>query len=90
MFITVTRDGSIFFDSDKLQPADLHNRVRDRLIQGAEPKIYFKVDSRARYGAAVEALDGIRSNGVRDIAFIVEDRREVEARRQQSSRPTTK
>lgn len=75
LFIGITRDGAIWFDQDRVRADDLHARIRDRLIQGAEPKIYFKVDQRARYGDFVQALDAVRSAGLQDIAFIAEQRR---------------
>ena len=72
--VAVTRDGSIWFNQWRVRPEELRARIRDRLIQGSEPKIYIRADARARYGAVVEVLNTVRESGIVDIAFIAEER----------------
>ncbi len=72
VIVAVMRDGSIFFDSDRISPERLAPRIRDAISRSVEKKVYIKADARARYGAVKEALDGVRSSGVESIAFLTE------------------
>ncbi len=75
LIIAVTRDGTIFTDEGKVRDAEqLPTRIRERLKEGTERKVYLKVDARARYGAVLTALAGIRAAGVEDVAFFVIER----------------
>jgi biopolymer transport protein ExbD len=74
LFVAVTRDGTVWFDQNKVRIADLHAKIRDRLIQGAEPKIYLRADRYARYANVEDVLDVNRASGVEDIAVISEER----------------
>ncbi len=75
LFMAITRDGSIFFDQGKVKDsALLPSKIRERLDQGAERKVYLKVDARARYGAVRDALGIISAAGVENVAFLVIER----------------
>jgi biopolymer transport protein TolR len=77
MFLSVMRDGTVFFQSQKTTPAKLPALIRERLSLGSDRKVYVKADHRARYGAVLDALNGVRASGVIDqIAFMTEPRRE--------------
>jgi len=38
-----------------------------------ERKVYLKVDARAHYGAVLRVLEGARSAGIENIAFLVRE-----------------
>ena len=38
-----------------------------------ERKAYLKVDARAHYGAVLRVLEGVRSAGIENIAFLVRE-----------------
>ncbi len=75
LLISITRDGKMFFRNDQMDPASLPGRIRKSVAAGSPPKAYMKVDARARYGNVLQVLPYVRSGGVQDVAFLVEDRK---------------
>src|SRR4051812_35729784 len=61
LLVAVMRDGTVYFQGDKMPVDRLHGRIRDELIKGSEPKIYICADKHARYGAVSEVLNEIRN-----------------------------
>jgi biopolymer transport protein ExbD len=76
MIISVQRDGSVFFNGDKIYPYKIPSRIRERLKAGSERRVYIAADARCKYGAVVEVIDSIREAGVEPLTFIVEKRRQ--------------
>jgi biopolymer transport protein TolR len=74
LMIAVARDGRLYFGSSQVTPDQLPLLIRMGVSRGAERKVYIKADARARYGDVLDAVDGIRSAGVEDIAFLVQAR----------------
>jgi biopolymer transport protein TolR len=72
LLIAVTRDGLIWFDNNRTDPARLSQSIRERVSRGSENKVYIRADSRARYGTVVKALNGVRAAGVEQVAFLVD------------------
>jgi len=75
LMVAVFRDGTVFFSTEKVRPNGLKDKIRERLKQGAERKVYIKADARVHYGAVVEVLDGVRDAGIQNVAFIVDQRK---------------
>ena len=50
IWITLSRDGSVYFRNSRVRPDQLPNRIHDAVLNGAEKRIYLNVDARARYG----------------------------------------
>jgi biopolymer transport protein ExbD len=73
LLVAVQRDGRIWFDRDQITRDQLPARIRERLSHGAEHRVYIRADARAKYGTVVQVLDGVRSAGVEDIAFLVDE-----------------
>jgi biopolymer transport protein ExbD len=74
LLVAVQRDGRIWFDRDQITPDQLPAKIRERLSYGAENRVYIRADARAKYGTVVEVLDSVRSAGVENIAFLVDER----------------
>jgi biopolymer transport protein TolR len=74
LLVAVTRDGTIFFGSDKVKdPADLTRIVKDKLAaKTGEKKVFVKADARAKYGAVVEVVDNVRAAGVDTLGLLTE------------------
>jgi biopolymer transport protein TolR len=80
LFVTVTRDGVVWFEHGRMNSDGLTRALHQGLSQGAEPKVYIRADKRARYGAVKRALDSVRAAGIERIAFLVDGpRRSQEA-----------
>jgi biopolymer transport protein ExbD len=72
LYVAIAPDKTVWFDQEKVPVEKLAPRIRNRVIRGAEPKVYFRVDRRAPYGAVLEALAEVRKAEIRDVAFIAE------------------
>jgi biopolymer transport protein ExbD len=74
--VFILRDGQVFFGTDRVNPADLSQRIVDRLKDhSTERKVYVVADMRATWGSIKPVLDGVRAAGVLRIAFLVDQRR---------------
>ena len=72
IWIAITRDGSLFFRNSRVVPAQLPNKIRDALLNGAEKRIYLAVDARARYGDVDALLPYIQLSGVENVSILAE------------------
>jgi biopolymer transport protein ExbD/biopolymer transport protein TolR len=76
LLVAVMRDGSIFFGADKVTPEVLTDKVKDRLANRADKRVFIKADARAKYGAVVEVVDNVRSAGVDELGLLTEQRKQ--------------
>ncbi len=74
LVVAVQRDGSIFFDTQKVGPEELTDKVKDRLASRADKRVYVRADARAKYKAVVEVVDNVRSAGVDQLGLLTEQR----------------
>ena len=72
LLIAVMRDGKIFFGTDRVEPEQLTAKVKDRLSNKADKRVFIKADARARYGNVVEVVDNVRSAGVDDVGLLTD------------------
>ena len=77
LLIAVMRDGTVFFGSDKVNPDQLTEKVKDRLATKADKRVFIKADARAKYGSVVEVVDNIRSAGVDQVGLLTEQRKQT-------------
>jgi biopolymer transport protein ExbD/biopolymer transport protein TolR len=73
IIIAITRDGKVYVGSDQLFLPALPGLIHNRLADGAERKVYFEIDRNAKYGIVPPLLAKIRSAGVENICFLVEN-----------------
>ena len=74
LLVAITRDGKVFFGTDQITPDQLTTKVKDRLANKVEKKVYIKADARAKYGSVVEVVDDVRSAGVDQVGLLTERR----------------
>jgi biopolymer transport protein ExbD len=72
VLIAIMRDGTIFFDTERVTPEQLVTKTSDRLANKAEKRIYIKADGHAQYGTVVEVVDNVRSAGVDQVGLLTE------------------
>ena len=76
ILVAVNREGKVFFGNDQINPADLTEKVRDRIANRADKTVYVKADARSHYKAVVEVVDNVRSAGVSELALLTEQKRQ--------------
>jgi biopolymer transport protein ExbD/biopolymer transport protein TolR len=75
LLVSVTRDGKVYFGSDQITIDALTTKIRDRLANAQNKRVYVKSDMRARYGHVVEVVDAVRAAGVDDLGLLTEQRK---------------
>ena len=73
MIAVVTRDGKVYFDSDRVLPQELASRIQQCLRTGSERRVYLRADARVRYDAVKPVLEAIQSAGVEDISVLADE-----------------
>jgi biopolymer transport protein TolR len=75
LLVSVMRDGTIYFGSDKVPVDSLTSKVKDRLANRTNKEVYLKADARAHYGNVVGVVDAVRAAGVDDLGLLTEQRK---------------
>jgi biopolymer transport protein TolR len=76
LLVAVTRDNRIFFGNDVINdPGALTDKVRDRLQNKTDKRVFIKADARAKYGTVVTVVDNVRSAGVDQVGLLTEQRK---------------
>ncbi len=76
LIVAVMRDGKIYFNSDVVSPEQLTDRVKDKLSNKADKRIFVKADAGAKYGDVVAVVDDVRSAGVDQLGLLTEERKQ--------------
>jgi biopolymer transport protein TolR len=75
LLIAVMRDGKVFFGTDRIDVADLTQKIRDRLANRTDKRVFIKADARAKFGAVVEVVDNVRSAGVDQLGLLTDQKK---------------
>ena len=75
LLVSVTRDGQVYFGQDQISVDNLTNKVKDRLANRVDKRVYVKADMRARFGNVVQVVDGVRAAGVDDLGLLTDQRK---------------
>ncbi len=75
LLVSITRDGHVFFGTDEISIDNLTTKVKDRIANRADKRVYVKADMRARFGAVVQVVDGVRAAGVDDLGLLTDQRK---------------
>src|SRR5690349_10121693 len=76
LLISVMRTGDIFFGTEKVTPDQLATKVKDRLANKPDKRVFVKADARAKFKAVVEVVDNVRSAGVDQLGLLTEQRKQ--------------
>ncbi len=72
LLISIMRDGKIYFGTDAVTADSLTQKVKDRLANRVDKRVFIKSDARAKYGNVVDVVDNVRSAGVDDVGLLTE------------------
>ena len=76
LLVSITRDGKVYFGTDQIQDIDnLTTKVKDRLANKQDKRVYVKADMRARFGSVVKVVDSVRAAGVDDLGLLTDQRK---------------
>ena len=75
MLVAVQRDGKVFFGSDPIEPDALTQKVKDRLTNKTDKRVFVRADARAKFGKVVEVVDNVRAAGVDQLGLLTEQKK---------------
>jgi len=76
LIVAVMRDGRIFFDTQQVGLEELTNKVKERVQNRADKRVYVKADARAKYKSVVDVVDDVRSAGVDQLGLLTDQKRQ--------------
>ena len=74
LLVAIMRDGKIYFGTDQIKVDELSAKVKDRLANKVDKRVFIKADARAKYGNVVDVVDNVRSAGVDDVGLLTEQK----------------
>lgn len=77
LIVAVMRGGDVFFGNDKIPVDQLTNKIRDRIANRVEKRVYVRADARARFGSVVQVVDNVRAAGVDQLGLLTEQRKQT-------------
>jgi biopolymer transport protein ExbD/biopolymer transport protein TolR len=75
MLVAVTRDGKVFFGNDQIAPDQLTGKIKDKLANRTDKRVFVRADARAKYGTVTEVVDNVRAAGVDQLGLLTEQRK---------------
>jgi len=79
LVVAVMRDGKVFFGNDQIAVDQLTNKIKDRLANKSDKRVYLKADARAKFGSVVDVVDNVRAAGVDDLGLLTEQKKNIGA-----------
>jgi len=89
LIVAVMRDGKIFFGNDPISADQLTQKVKDRITNRTDKRVYVRADQRAKYGSVVEVVDNVRSAGVDQLGLLTDQRKNTQQQQQAPPAPAT-
>ena len=76
LLIAVMRDGTVFFGTDKISVDQLTDKIKDRLVNRTDKRVFIKADQRAKFGSVVQVVDNVRSAGVDQLGLLTDQKKQ--------------
>jgi biopolymer transport protein ExbD/biopolymer transport protein TolR len=75
LLVAVTKDGAIYLGTEKMDAAQLTDKLKDKLTNRTDKQVFLKADHRAKFGLVVDVVDNIRDAGVDQLGLLTEQRK---------------
>jgi len=77
LIVAVMRDGKLYFGNDQITSDQLTDKIKDRIANRTDKRVYVKADARAKFGSVVEVVDDVRAAGVDDLGLLTDERKQT-------------
>ena len=77
LVVAITHDGKVYFGKDQTTPDQLTDKIKDRIANKPDKRVYLRADSRAKFGFVVEVVDNVRAAGVDDLGLITDQKKQT-------------
>jgi biopolymer transport protein ExbD/biopolymer transport protein TolR len=71
------RDGKVFFGNDQIPADQLTGKVKDRLTNRVDKRVFVRADARAKFGSVVEVVDNVRAAGVDQLGLLTDQKKQT-------------
>ena len=88
LLVAIMRDGKVFLGNDQIPPDQLTNKIKDRIANRVDKRVYIRADARAKFGSVVDVVDNVRAAGVDQLGLLTEQRKATPGQTTPAS-PTT-
>ena len=75
LIVAVMRDGKVYFGNDQIAPDQLTGKVKDKLANRVDKRVYVRADARAKFGSVVDVVDNVRAAGVDDLGLLTDQKK---------------
>jgi biopolymer transport protein TolR len=75
LLVVVMQDGKIYFGTDQVNLDALTEKVKDRLANRVDKRVYLRADARARFKYVVDVVDNVRAAGVDQLGLLTEQKK---------------
>jgi biopolymer transport protein ExbD/biopolymer transport protein TolR len=75
LLVAVMKDGKVFFGNDAIPPDQLTSKIKDRIANRVDKRVYIRADARAKFGSVVEVVDNVRAAGVDQLGLLTDQRK---------------
>jgi biopolymer transport protein ExbD/biopolymer transport protein TolR len=75
LIVAVMRDGKVFFGNDQTPPDQLTQKVKDRLVNRIDKRVFVRADARAKFGSVVAVVDNVRAAGVDQLGLLTDQKK---------------
>src|ERR1700682_1186875 len=75
LLVAVTRDDKVFFGTDPIKVDELTQKIKDKLANRTDKRVFLKADMRAKFGWVVEVVDNVRAAGVDQLGLLTDQRK---------------
>jgi biopolymer transport protein TolR len=75
LLVVVMQDGKIYFGTDQVSLDALTQKIKDRLSNRVDKRVYLRADARARFKYVVDVVDNVRSAGVDQLGLLTEQKK---------------
>jgi len=75
LLVSVTKDHKVYFGSEQISVDALTTKVKDRLANRPDKRVYVKADMRTRFGEVVQVVDSVRAAGVDDLGLLTDQKK---------------
>ena len=72
LLVAITRDDHVFFGTDPVKVDELTQKIKDRLANRTDKRVFLKADARAKFGWVVEVVDNVRAAGVDQLGLLTD------------------
>jgi biopolymer transport protein TolR len=74
LLVAINGEGQLFLGTAKISPAELTEKIRNRIAGRTDRTVFVKADARSHYRAVADVVDNVRSADVSELGLLTERR----------------